>query len=88
LQVLTSNDQGWGIVLQKLVSVVRNNDQPAVAPGFLRPIDTARIARDFKIEAIAGDRGEHNLPETRDANLDAIEQKIIQKNRKRMGVAR
>jgi hypothetical protein len=68
-----------GIVLQKLASVVRNNDQPAVAPGFLRPIDTSRIARDFKIETIAGDRGEQNLPETRDTNLDAIEQKIIQK---------
>jgi hypothetical protein len=66
-------------VLQKLAPSIQNNDQSAVTAGFFRPIDMARIARDFKIEAIARDRGRHNLPETRDSNLDALEQKIIQK---------
>jgi hypothetical protein len=68
-----------GIVLQRLASIVQSNDVSAVATGFFRPTDTARIARDFKIETIARDRGRHNLPETRDNNLDALEQKIIQK---------
>jgi hypothetical protein len=66
-----------GIVLQKRLAP--NNDQPTVAVGFFPPIDTARIACDLKIEAIARDRGRHNLPGTHDTNLDALEQKIIQK---------
>jgi hypothetical protein len=66
-------------VLQKFAPIIQNNDQPAAVAGFFRPIDMARIARDFKIEAIARDRGRHNLPETRDNSLDAPEQKIIQK---------
>jgi hypothetical protein len=70
---------GVGIVLQQLASIIQNDGQSAIAAGFFRPIDTARIARDFKIEVIARDRGRHNLPETRDSNLDVLEQKIIQK---------
>jgi hypothetical protein len=68
-----------GIVLQKLALIIQNDGQPTIAAGFFRPIDTARIARDFKIEAIARDRGRHDLPETRDNSLDALEQKLIQK---------
>jgi hypothetical protein len=65
-------------VLQQLASTNQNNDQPVVAAGVFRPIDTARIARELKIEAVARDRGGHNLPETGDNNLDALERKIIQ----------
>jgi hypothetical protein len=66
------------IVLQQLASTNQNNDQPVVAAGVFRPIDTARIARELRIEAVARDRGRHNLPETGDNNLDGLEQKIIQ----------
>jgi hypothetical protein len=66
-----------GIVLQKRLA--SNNDQSTVAVGFFPPINTASIARDPKIEAVARDRGRHDLPGTHDTNLDALEQKIIQK---------
>jgi hypothetical protein len=64
-------------VLQKRLA--SNNDQSTVAVGFFPPINTASIARDLKIEAVARDRGRHDLPGTHDTNLDALEQKIIQK---------
>ena len=54
-------------------------DKPTLTVEFFRPIDTVRVARDFKVEVIARDRGRHNLPETRDNNLDELEQKIIGK---------
>jgi hypothetical protein len=73
---LPARKQG-GIVLQKRPT--SNNEQATVSVGLFAPIDTARIARDFKIEVIARDRGKRNLPETHDTNLDALEQKIIQK---------
>jgi hypothetical protein len=73
----TGTRAGVGIVLQKRLA--SNNDQATAAVGYLLLIDTARIARDFKIEAAARDRGRHNLPGTHDTNLDALEQKIIQK---------
>jgi hypothetical protein len=63
---------------QRLATIVQNKDQPAVAAALFPQIDTARIARDLKIETIARDRGRHDLPETRDNSLDAMEQKIIQ----------
>jgi hypothetical protein len=68
---------GVGIVLQKRLA--SNNDQPTRPVEFFRPIDTAGVARDFKIEVIARDRGRHNLPGTHDNNLDELEQKITGK---------
>jgi hypothetical protein len=39
--------------LQNLMTAVRHNERPMVVPGFLRPIDTDRIARDLNIESTA-----------------------------------
>jgi hypothetical protein len=66
-------------VLENLLNAVRDNEQPVVVPGFLRPIDTDRIARDFNIESVALDRGGHELPESEDQELDSVEHRIIQK---------
>jgi hypothetical protein len=66
-------------MFQKRAFIIQYDGQPAIAPGFFSSIDTARIARDFKVEAIARDRGRHNCPETHEGNLDALEQKISQK---------
>ena len=66
-------------VLKTLALITHDNDQPAIAPGLFRPIDTVRIARDLKIEVVARDRGRHNLPVTQDSTFDAFEQKLIQK---------
>jgi hypothetical protein len=66
-------------VLKTLALITHDNDQPAIAPGLFRPIDTVRIARVLKIEVVARDRGSHNLPVTQDNTFDAFEQKLIQK---------
>jgi hypothetical protein len=50
-----------------------------VVPGFLRPIDTDRIARDLNIESTASERAKHELPETHDTIFDAVEHRIVQK---------
>jgi hypothetical protein len=65
--------------LQNLVTAVRDNEHPTVGPGFLRPIDTDRIARDLNIESIASERAKHALPETHDTIFDAVEHRIVQK---------
>jgi hypothetical protein len=66
-------------VLKKSALITHGNDKPAMAPALFRPIDTPRIARDFKIEVVARDRGRHNLPMTQENAFDAFEQKIVQK---------
>jgi hypothetical protein len=42
--------------IKSAADAVRNNAGERVVPGFLRPLDTAKIARDLKIEAIAAER--------------------------------
>jgi hypothetical protein len=66
-------------VLKSLMTAVRDNERPTVLPGFLRPIDTDRIAREFSIESVASKRARDELPESNDKELDSVEQRIIQK---------
>jgi hypothetical protein len=66
-------------VLRGLTKSLRDNEQRAVVPGFLRPIDTDRIAADLDLRTIAAERGRNELPETKDNTFDANEQKVVQK---------
>jgi hypothetical protein len=52
---------------------------PTVAAGFLRPIDTKRIAEEFDLERVAAENGAKNVPPTDSVNLDSVEQKIVQR---------
>lgn len=53
-------------------------DQLGGAAGFLKPIDTARIARESKLEQMGCESGRRELPSTDATQLDATEQKVIQ----------
>src|ERR1041385_5823751 len=66
-------------VLRGLANSLRDNEKNAVVPGFLRPIDTDRIAVDLNLRTEAVERGRKELPETRDTTFDANEHKVIQK---------
>jgi hypothetical protein len=60
-------------------SGIRGSDKPITLPGFLRPIDTAAIARQLNLEATAKKRGRSDIPPSAASTPDAIEQQIIQK---------
>jgi hypothetical protein len=65
-------------VLRDAVDAIRGSERPMTVPGFLRPIDTAAIARQLNLEAIAADRGRSDIPPSSTSELDAVEQQIIQ----------
>lgn len=54
-------------------------EEPGSAAGFLRPIDTKRIADDLDLDRVAAENGGKNAPPTDATYLDAVEQKIIQR---------
>jgi hypothetical protein len=66
-------------VLRDAVDAIRGSEKPTTVPGFLRPINTAAIARELNLEAVAAERGEDNIPSTNSSAPDAVEQQIIQK---------
>ncbi len=55
------------------------SDNNRVVLGFLRPIDTDRIARDLRILDSAVEQGKNNRPPTDTEAYDLVEQTIIQK---------
>jgi len=65
--------------LREAVDAIRGSEKPASAAGFLRPIDTAAIAREFRLEQVAEERGKAGVPSANASAPDAIEQQIIQK---------
>jgi hypothetical protein len=65
-------------VLREAIGAIRGSEMPTTVPGFLRPIDTAAIARQLNLEAIAAERGRSNIPPSDSPAPDAIEQQIIQ----------
>lgn len=65
--------------LKKLADAVRGTGQETVQPGFLRPIDTDRIARDLKLDRMAAERGASELPDSGSQVLDGVEQTVTQK---------
>lgn len=72
----------WVAVSQtvnRLFEAVRDNVRSSAAPGFLRPIDTAQIARELNLEALAIERGRQNLPEASAQTLDMVEQQVVQR---------
>lgn len=66
-------------MLGNLARAVRDNPQPKVAPGFLRPIDTRQLATKLGLEAAAAERGRRDLPDGNDQVLDSVEQEIVQR---------
>jgi hypothetical protein len=60
------------------MSVFRGEDGGGQVQGFLRPIDTAEIARRLKLDEAAAHRGSRELPATDAQSLDSIEQQITQ----------
>ncbi len=66
-------------MFKRFAKAVRDNPQPKVAPGFLRPIDTDRLATELRLDVKAAERGRRNLPETSEDVFDSVEQEIIQR---------
>jgi hypothetical protein len=66
-------------VMRRAVDAIRGNEGPTTVPGFLRPIDTAAIARQLDLEATAAERGQSNIPPSDASGPDAIEQQILQR---------
>lgn len=62
-----------------LDGIVRLGGEKGVAPGFLRPIDTERIAKELRLEERAAEFGETELPSSDATVLDAAEQTVVQK---------
>src|SRR5262245_24656138 len=65
--------------LRTAVETIRGSEKPSSMAGFLRPIDTSAIAREFNLEAVAAERGRADIPSANANAPDAIEQQIIQK---------
>src|SRR6185312_4812176 len=65
-------------VFRKAADAIRGADKPTTVPGFLRPIDTDRIARELQLDKIAAERGRENLPSSTSNSLDGVEQQIVQ----------
>jgi hypothetical protein len=61
------------------MNVIRDNERPTAVLGFLRPLDTQRIAQQLKLESRGTERGSQNLPGVNERMLDAVEQEIIQR---------
>jgi hypothetical protein len=53
-------------------------DQSGGAAGFLKPIDTERIAHEFKLAELGCESGRRETPSSDATQLDATEQKVIQ----------
>lgn len=69
-----------GVLLEMVFEKIRNiANAGAVAPGFLRPIDTSRIAREVELEKRCVENGKLNLPPTTATQPDAVEQDIVQR---------
>jgi hypothetical protein len=66
-------------VFSKAVDAIQDNKRPTTVPGFLRPIDTAAIARQLDLERRAAERGRQNLPASDAVTLDTVEREIVQK---------
>jgi len=66
-------------VVREAVNAVRGSERTNTVPGFLRPIDTAAVARQLDLEASAVERGRSNIPPPDTDAPDAVEQQILQR---------
>lgn len=66
-------------VVREAIGAIRGGERLTTVPGFLRPIDTAALARQLDIEATAAERGQSNIPPSDAAAPDAFEQQILQR---------
>jgi hypothetical protein len=65
--------------LRKLLNLLRGTARPTAVQGFLRPIDTAAIARELDLLSEATERGKLDQPSANTTTLDSVEQRIIQR---------
>jgi hypothetical protein len=63
---------------KKAGQAIFGDKQSGTAAGFLQPIDTERIARTLRLEDVAAENGQKNLPPSDSQMLDAVEQNIAQ----------
>jgi hypothetical protein len=66
-------------IIRRAVDALRSTESSGIAAGFLRPIDTQKIARDLDLETVGADNGRKEQPPTDSMLPDATEQKIIQR---------
>jgi hypothetical protein len=66
-------------VVREAINAVRGSERANTVPGFLRPIDTAAVARQLDLEASAVERGGSNIPPPEASAPDAVEQQILQR---------
>ena len=66
-------------VVREAMNAVRGSERANTVPGFLRPIDTAAVARQLDLEASAKERGQSNIPPPDADAPDVVEQQILQR---------
>jgi hypothetical protein len=64
---------------QMFSRLANDRGEPAVIPGFLRPIDTKAIAKELQLSEKGTERGKEDLPRSDEHIWDAVEQTIGQK---------
>ncbi|MFK4985408.1 hypothetical protein ACI4B7_26645, partial [Klebsiella pneumoniae] len=64
--------------LKKAGRAIFEQKQSGPAAGFLQPIDTDRMARTLRLDEVATENGQKNLPPSEGQTLDAVEQSIVQ----------
>jgi hypothetical protein len=64
---------------QMFSRLANDRGEPAVIPGFLRPIDTKAIAKELQLSEKGAERGKEDLPRSDEHIWDAVEQTIVQK---------
>lgn len=65
-------------VFRKLREAARGSDGRAKAQGYLQPIDTDEIAREFDLAAKGRERGAQELPSSETLTPDGVEQQVTE----------
>ena len=75
----------WGGVamvlsaFKKIADAVKGDDGRGQVQGFLKPIDTDRVAEELQLDRAARERGSQEQPTRDSTSLDSVEQRIVQK---------
>src|SRR4051812_23684726 len=67
-----------GRAFRKFTSAIQGDDGRGQVQGYLKPMDTAKIARDLRLDDVAADRGSKELPPSNSQHLDGMEQQVTQ----------
>ena len=72
-------DEMIATALKTFAKTIRGKSTVSVVPGFLRPIDTDKIAQSERLEARGEENGRSEIPATTASSFDSVEQAIRQK---------